>query len=246
MPPLFVDGVEINSLFVDGVEQNSMFVDGVQVFSAEQLQFMFDDFNGSPNGTLVGNHISNTGQGWEAAEFDQGSVIRTSVGGQGLGLLGTTSQSCDIQPLFDTDLTGFYCKVLLSLASTGLNLSNCRIYVGYRTLDAANSTYVRYAQQSGLLQLTNNELDLGLTTHPNTASRLIELECWWDGTDLQGRVTVNGQSVTTPRLAMIDVLNPYNGRTYNNENIAPGSSDAEPNVYEYTLQEYAPEDVPFP
>lgn len=33
MPPLFVDGVEIDSVFVDGVEQDNMFVDGVEVFS---------------------------------------------------------------------------------------------------------------------------------------------------------------------------------------------------------------------
>ena len=31
--PLFVDGVEINSVYVDGVEQDSVWADGVQVFS---------------------------------------------------------------------------------------------------------------------------------------------------------------------------------------------------------------------
>lgn len=244
--PIFVDGVEINELFVDGVEQANAFVDGVEVFSADQLQFMFDDFNGSPNGTTVDNHISNTGQAWAAAEFDQGSAIQTSIGGQGLGLLGTTSQSSDIQPLFATDLIGFHCRVLLSLAGTDLNLSNCRIYVGFRSLDAASSTYVRYAQGSGQLTMSNNELSVGLVTHPSPVSRLIDLECWWDGTDMQGRVTVNGSSVTTPRIAMIDVLTPYNGRIYNNENQAPGSITGDPNTYEYTLQEYAPVDVPFP
>lgn len=34
MPPLFVDGVEIDSVFVDGVEQDKVFADGVEVFSA--------------------------------------------------------------------------------------------------------------------------------------------------------------------------------------------------------------------
>ena len=40
MPPLFVDGVEIESVFVDGVEQESVFVDGVEVFaSAEKISY---------------------------------------------------------------------------------------------------------------------------------------------------------------------------------------------------------------
>ena len=50
MPPLFVDGVEIDSVFVDGVEQDNVFVDGVEVFSAEIpdeliicTQALFDD-----------------------------------------------------------------------------------------------------------------------------------------------------------------------------------------------------------
>ena len=40
MPPLFVDGVEIESVFVDGVEQESVFVDGVEVFaSADKISY---------------------------------------------------------------------------------------------------------------------------------------------------------------------------------------------------------------
>jgi hypothetical protein len=34
MPPIFVDGVEINSLYVDGVEQATAFADGVQVYAS--------------------------------------------------------------------------------------------------------------------------------------------------------------------------------------------------------------------
>ena len=35
MPPLFVDGVEINEVFVDGIEQDELFVDGVLVYSGK-------------------------------------------------------------------------------------------------------------------------------------------------------------------------------------------------------------------
>jgi hypothetical protein len=65
--PLFVDGVEIKSVFVDGVEQSEVWADGVQVFSSVGNYF-FDDFNRSPNGTPVSDHIMNTGQSWFTTE----------------------------------------------------------------------------------------------------------------------------------------------------------------------------------
>lgn len=43
MPPIFVDGIAINSVFIDGVEQSSVFVDGVEVFSGASAHIVTQD-----------------------------------------------------------------------------------------------------------------------------------------------------------------------------------------------------------
>ncbi len=244
MPPIFVDDVEIEEVFVDGVEQETVFVDGVEVFT--RLQFMFDDFTGSPNGTPLADHISNTGQGWLPGSLDDGSVIRTSIQGQGMGVSGTAPLAVQMEPQVSPDLGGYEAQIDCNYASSIGLISACRMYMGDQLGGGAdNVTWVQYNPISGVLALENNGVILNSVTHPNPGTLFCTLVAWFDGTSMQGRVTTNGQTVTTLKEALTGpITNLRNAEPYVSEAglLATGS----PTVTRFELQEYLPEDVPFP
>ena len=81
MPPLFVDGVEIESVFVDGVEQETVFADGVEVFAAHDELFQL----------TIGNFFNGAFLGYQSGQV--GSVEPPTYKGLTIFSMGVNSSN---------------------------------------------------------------------------------------------------------------------------------------------------------
>ena len=256
MPPLFVDGVEINELFVDGVEQGEAYADGVLVF--DPGEYMFDDMGRSANGTPLNSHIMNTGHRWDNTSanvatiqtfhgLQQAYFSRTgNIGGAGFTMLALPETG--VAPVaYHARAVAYWNRPSPAVLATATRALIYRRAAGVvqdtiqfnYSPDPANTLVTGISVQNFVTQL--QVVPMPWANVANVLSCVVEY--FTDGISFQGRVTANGQTAITSRFPVGGVAPEI--AVSSTENFF-GNTLKEAAISEWELEEYAPARIPWP
>ena len=253
MPPLFVDGVEMNSIFVNGAEQDSVFADGVEVFSGLQGEDMFDDFERSANGTPVLNHLMNTGNAWIAGRsFGTPTTIETFQNRQNAfrQAPGTGSSFLSLRavPLLEF-AEAYHCSVDCNWGTLNPNSVSANLYTHQISPAVGNSTNIRIFYNGSAVQMwiQMNGTDFNNVSVPASGIDQFTLEVFFDAplNLIAGRIRVGGVPSDTGTLSTLE--NPVDtfSEIFLSENRVIGQN-AISAFSNYELTAFPSGSVPFP
>ena len=253
MPPLFVDGVEINQVFVDGIEQQNVFADGIEVFTAFEPENLFDDFGRSANGTLIQNHPMNTGHSWvpDLATGFLNGAIQSFQGQQGSFVTQVSNiapASQVMEPVFNEPFPEAFVARMVGRWTRTDVANNTYINLEMRAADNVARNIVRYTFNidGGDTSALNifDESEIHQTVPALGVNTFATLELFYDSITYQARVTRSAGGVTiTDRFPVSGIMSRL--RVGCQEQFF-GNQTKNNSISEFELEEFRPQDVPWP
>jgi hypothetical protein len=253
MPPLFVDGVEIQQVWVDGVRQDTVFADGVKVFA--EFEDYRDDFLRDPNGTLVSNHQMNTGQFWDTDGIPAPPTIQPAinVGGNQSAQVrsnqaGDNDAQCFLYPITEVINHSFVLDVRFSWNPVFTNVFVQQNVVSLGS-DPARTTSMTMGGATGFMNASMriDEVEVFNQQFADLAQSSGRMKMYYDGTDIAGefwafpsgeRIVVTRRPAPAPSIT---------GRAYSNFILpSDGGIDVRVDIYDVTETGMPPEDIPWP
>jgi len=209
MPPLFVDGVEIKSVFVDGVEQDSVFADGVEVFSVVAGEDYIDDFLRDPNGTLITDHLMNTGQGWDTSAGTPtqpviGDAVQAGSGNQS-AIVAAVGENTAFNMI---PLVSLFNQSFVSEANFSWEPFAGTLFVLIVQISIADSpdTYVQISGGLGSYSwaMTVNDVAIAEGSFSNQDQSAVKMTMFYDGTDMAAEFILqpSGERIVVPQQAV--------------------------------------------
>ena len=221
MPPLFVDGVEIDNVVVDGVPQDNLVVDGVEVWA--RFTDVIDTMANDAIGTLQANHIMDSGHRWAEGANPPGTIqvhgsssngrsIYNHAATDGAAVAGSVINSQDYPDKFTITTRFDYIagplSVFLVLATKGDAQS--AISVTFSDLSVSTDPSQVVLRLDGNIVYSVNVADPPGGTIPVIITVVV------DGPTVTGSVSINGTVYNIPARTRINA--PITAVGYNGSN----------------------------